>query len=221
MDILAARKKAAEKARSRQKPEPTEPASAPPASVQEATSPVEAESLSQTAVPEPQAMKTAASAAQETATPSEPTSGDESVETPMEELEMLSFRLGGEAYAVMVDDVREVLKLPDLTVVPNAPDYILGVISLRGTMLPIMDLCKRFGITAPARDEKSRIVVVNPDEEDVGLMVDRVTGVLKIMPDDVKPTPENIEHGAEYLRGIVRKEDKLYILLDLVKAVGK
>ncbi len=133
---------------------------------------------------------------------------------------MLSFRLGGEEYAVMVDDVREVLKLRDLTVVPNTPDFILGVISLRGTMLPIVDLCKRFGITQGVRGEKSRIVVVNPDEEDVGLMVDRVTGVLKIMPEEIKTTPENIEHGAEFLRGIVRKEDKLYILLDLVKAIG-
>ncbi|MGE5172341.1 MAG: chemotaxis protein CheW [Betaproteobacteria bacterium] len=217
MDILAARKKAAEKAQSRLKPEPP----SAPASAQETTSPVEAESLSPTAVPEPPTVEAALSAAHEIAAESEPTSGDESVETPAQEMEMLSFRLGGEEYAVMVDDVREVLKLPDLTVVPNAPDYIHGVISLRGTMLPIMDLCKRFGITPAARDEKSRIVVVNPDEEDVGLMVDRVTGVLKIMPEEIKPTPENIEHGAEYLRGIVRKEDKLYILLDLEKALGK
>ncbi len=141
-------------------------------------------------------------------------------EAPVREIELLSFRLGGEEYAVTVDDVREVLNLRDLTPVPNTPGYVLGVTSLRGAMLPVVDLCKRLGLTPGVRDDKSRIIVVNPDEEDVGLIVDRVTGVLRIMPDAVKPAPENVEQGAEFLRGIVRRDDKLYILLDLQKAVG-
>jgi purine-binding chemotaxis protein CheW len=145
---------------------------------------------------------------------------DEAEQAPAQELELLSFRMGGEEYAVTVDDVREVLKLRDLTPVPNTPGYILGVTSLRGIMLPVIDLCKRLGLTPGVRDDKSRIIVVNPAEEDVGLMVDRVTGVLRIMPDAIKPAPENVEQGAEFLRGIVRRDDKLYILLDLEKAVG-
>ena len=139
---------------------------------------------------------------------------------PIQDLELLSFRLGGEEYAVMVKDVREVLKLFYLTAVPNAPDYILGVMSLRGTMLPIIDLGRRLGISAHARDDKSRIIVVSTGDEEVGLMVDRVSGVIRIPPDGVKPTPENIEQGAEFLRGIARKDDRLYILLDLEKAAG-
>ncbi len=213
MDILAARKKAAEKARLRHKPEQASPAGPPAEETGEVAGmnePAQAPQIPEAAAP---------TAGHSSESPEAPPA-DEPAVVPAQEMEMLSFRMGGEEYAVMVDDVREVLKLRDLTVVPNTPDFILGVISLRGTMLPIVDLCKRFGITPGVRDEKSRIVVVNPDEEDVGLMVDRVTGVLKIIPEEIKTTPENIEHGAEFLRGIVRKEDKLYILLDLVKAIG-
>jgi purine-binding chemotaxis protein CheW len=123
-------------------------------------------------------------------------------------------------YAVPVADVREVLKSYYLTTVPNTPDYILGVMSLRGAMLPIIDLCKRFGLAPGAKDEKSRIVVVSSADEEVGLVVDQVTGVFRILPDEVKPVPENLEQGAEFLRGIVRTDDRLYILLDLEKALG-
>jgi purine-binding chemotaxis protein CheW len=151
-----------------------------------------------------------------TESPSEHDAG----ETAAHEIELLSFRLGAEAYAVLVKDVQEVLKVRDLTLVPNAPSYILGVTSLRGTMLPVIDLCKRFGLLPGARDEKSRIIVVSLNDENVGLIVDRVTGVLRIMPEAIKPTPENIEQGAEFLRGIARKDDILYIVLDLEKAVG-
>jgi purine-binding chemotaxis protein CheW len=140
--------------------------------------------------------------------------------TPQQELELLSFRLGGEEYAVLVADVREVLKNYYLTIVPNSPDYVLGVMSLRGTMLPIIDLCKRFGLAPGAKNEKSRIVVASSADEEAGLLVDQVTGVFRILPDEIKPVPENIEQGAEYLRGIVRTADRLYILLDLEKAVG-
>ncbi len=145
---------------------------------------------------------------------------DETVEIPAQEIEMLSFRLGGEEYAVMVEIVREVLKRRELTMVPNAPDYILGVISLRGTMLPVIDLSIRLGIPRGFRDEKSRIIVASPGEEDLGLIVDRVTGVHRIREDEIKPPPENIEHGGEFIRGIVRKDNKLYIVLDLVKVVN-
>ena len=150
----------------------------------------------------------------------DPPSEDEEGDTRADEIDLLSFRLAGEAYALLVKDVREVLKIRSLTPVPNAPSYILGVTALRGTVLPVIDLCVRFGLPSGIRDDKSRIIVAHSGEEDVGLVVDRVTGVLRTMPDAIKPTPENIEQGAAFLRGIVRKDEKLYILLDLEKAVG-
>jgi purine-binding chemotaxis protein CheW len=223
MDILAARKKAAERARSQQKQEQ----SAALQPVKPQTSMIGETPLDSEACPP--ANEVVQTSQDVEIRPSEPQAAEavsqeidqEHANTPTREIEMLSFRLGSEEYAVMVESVREVLKRRDLTMVPNTPDYIPGVISLRGAMLPVIDLCIRLGITLGARDEKSRIIVVSPDDEDVGLIVDRVTGVHRINEDEIKPPPENIEHGGEFLRGIVRKDDKLYIVLDLVKAVGR
>jgi len=172
------------------------------------------------AIVEPSPTVSAASAAPDTTATVPPSAAGDSEAAQQQEIEMLSFRLGGEEYAVLVADVREVLKIYQPTSVPNSPDYILGIMSLRGTMLPIIDLCRRFGLPAGVQDEKSRIVVVSSGEEDVGLLVDRVTGVFRILSDDIKPAPENVEQGSEFLRGIVRKGERLYILLDLEKAVG-
>jgi purine-binding chemotaxis protein CheW len=227
MDILAARKKAAEKARTRPEPEPAPAAESRPVEEDRAAVP-----------PEPAAPPVPAAAPQQPAQTAPPAPADAvplALESPgqgetagagagekeaTQELELLTFRLGAEEYAVMVDDVREVLKLRDLTEVPNTPEYILGVTSLRGTMLTVIDLGRRLGLAPGVRDERARIVVASPDEEDVGLLVDRVTGVLKIRDEEIKPPPENVEQGAEFLRGIVRKDDRLVILLDLAKAVG-
>lgn len=218
MDILAARKKAAEKARSRQSSEAGEPGA--PSPTQGATAPRADEPIPEAPSSLPAPAAPPADAGTDKATEEAGDRGEAEQPPPLEEIELLSFRLGGEHYAVMVHDVREVLKLRDLTPVPNTPAYLLGITSLRGAMLPVIDLCARLGLTPGVRDEKSRIVVVSHDEEDTGLLVDRVTGVFRIAPDAVRPAPENIEQGAGFLRGIVRKDEKLYILLDLQKTVG-
>jgi purine-binding chemotaxis protein CheW len=216
MDILAARKKAAEKAASRPGSEPPSPAEPGQGGADDAARGPEAPPAAPVSPPPEPVSQTAAPAA--VAPDNAP--GDGNAKELSTELELLAFRMGGEEYAVTVDDVREVLKLRDLTAVPNTPEYILGVMSLRGTMLTVIDLGRRLGLAPGVRDERTRIVVVSSDEEEVGLMVDRVTGVLKIMPEGIKPPPENVEQGAEYLRGIVRKDERLVILLDLAKAVG-
>jgi purine-binding chemotaxis protein CheW len=225
MDILAARKKAMEraKARSEQQPEKAAEAPLPVPSEEEAlpapvlprtapTGPVEASPAKEVVLPAEEVLGTTAAAPA--------ASADERAETMQQEIELLSFRLGGEQYALPVADVREVLKVVQLTSVPNTPDYVPGIMSHRGTMLPILDLCRRFGLAPGVNDAKSRIVIVSVNDEEVGLLVDRVTGVFRIFPDEIKPAPENIEQREEFLRGIARKDDKLYILLDLKKAVG-
>ncbi|HTF99618.1 MAG TPA: chemotaxis protein CheW [Nitrospirota bacterium] len=219
MDILAARKKAAEKARERRLAQEQHPAEQEP---QQADVPEAQQGSDTRAAAEVHSDPRAGADSRPAApAPEQPMREQERVpEQTAAEIEILAFRLGSEDYAVMVSDVREVLRTRELTRVPNAPAHILGVASLRGTMLPVIDLCRRLGLTPGVRDEKTRVVVVNPDDEDVGLLVDRVLGVIRIPEDAVKPAPENPEHGADYLRGIVRKNDNLYIILDLVKAVG-
>lgn len=222
MDILAARKKAAEQASARNKPEPESAAPAAQPTQEQEAPPAPAESPPGGIVEPPAAVSvvSAVEAVPDTTVTVPPSSAGDSEATQQREIEMLSFRLGGEEYAVLVADVREVLKMFQLTNVPNTPDYILGVMSLRGTMLPIIDLCRRFGLPAGVQDQKSRIIVVSSADEELGLLVDRVTGVFSILPDEIKPAPENIEQGAEFLRGIVRQGERLFILLDLEKAVG-
>lgn len=148
-------------------------------------------------------------------------SGSEAAGSVSAKREMLGFRLGGEEYAVEIEKVREVTRLWGITPVPNSPEYILGVTSLRGSVLPVMDLCKRLNIQPGERDEKSRIIVVEVGGENIGIAADRVTGVLHISEEEIDPAPETIEDGAEYLAGIARKGGNLYILLDIEKAAGK
>ena len=221
MDILKARKKAAERKELRLKEEAPQPPVEKP--TQEAGPVPVMEMAPAVAVQAPVAGPSAGpSEILPTEAPlAEAAPGEAPAEPEATEQELLTFRLGEEAYAVLVNDVREVLKTRELTPVPNTPAYILGVTSLRGAMLPVIDLCPRLGLAPGVRDEKSRIIVVNTGEEDVGLVVDRVTGVLRVSADAIRPAPENIEQGAEYLRGIIRQDDVLYILLDLEKATRK
>jgi purine-binding chemotaxis protein CheW len=140
-----------------------------------------------------------------------------------QELEVLSFLLGSEEYVVPVERVREVLTPKEITPVPHTADYFLGVCSLRGTVMPVIDLNRRLGLAASTRDEKSRIIVVSLAQDDqIGLFVDRVRGVVRFLTSVVRPTPETVAQGAgaEFLKGIARKDDRLYILLDVEKAVG-
>ncbi len=222
MDILAARKKAAEQSGAAHKPaqEAATPAAQPAPEQAELTVPPESGSTPAEVVGLPATAAPASEMPLDAAKDVPVSSAGDREKTPEQESELLSFRLGGEEYAVLVADVREVLKSYHLTIVPNSPDYILGVMTLRGTVLPIIDLCKRFGLAQATKDEKSRIVVASSADEEAGLLVDRVTGVFRILPEEIKPVPENIEQGAEFLRGIVRTADRLYILLDLEKVVG-
>ena len=222
MDILAARKKAASQAKAQNKQEQAEPGPLPsvqtggPAPVvQEDPAPNGEASVAPVREASVTAAEKPATVPETQPSPAEPVEAA----TPSQEIELLAFRLGGEEYTLMVDDVREVLKIVPLTMVPNAADFILGVMSLRGKVTPIIDLCKRLGLQTGVRDAKSRIIVVSTDEEDAGLVVDRVTGVLRVFPDEIKPAPENVEQGAGYIQGITRKGERLYILLDLKKAV--
>jgi len=218
MDIVAARKKTAEWARKQKKAE-TE-STAPAHSV-----PAEKPSGTESHVPsssdaEKQPIMVKQVAVQEPRSENAPESEGAAREIHAQEIEMLSFGLGREEYVLPVDDVQEVLKSRELTKVTNSPPYVLGVTSIRGTVLPVLDLGRRLGLPPATRDDKARIIIISPNDEDAGILVDRVSGVVRISPDAIRPAPETIEQGAEFLKGIARKDDRLYILLDLHKAVG-
>src|SRR5512139_1148386 len=218
MDILSARKKTAERVQVQNEVETETPVLAQPAPAED---PPRAEGSEQSS-PAPEIQRSTVKDAAMKVPGSEsalvPEGADREIHT--QEIEMLSFLLGGEQYVLPVDDVREVLKSRELTIVPNSPPHVLGVTSIRGTVLPVIDLGRRLGLPPAVRDEKARIIIISPDDEDAGIVVDRVTGVVRISPDTIRPAPETVEQGAEFLKGIARKGDRLYILLDLNKAAA-
>src|SRR6202007_2905313 len=102
------------------------------------------------------------------------------------ELQVVGFRIGDETFGVRIGSVREIVRVPEITAVPNAPDTIEGVINLRGKIIPVMDLRKRFGHSDIQPDRKNRILVVELENKLVGLIVNAASEVLKIPPSEIE-----------------------------------
>ena len=136
------------------------------------------------------------------------------------ELQVVGFRIGRETFGLPISMVREIVRVPEITSVPNAPDYIEGVINLRGRIIPIVDLRKRFGDKSFARDKKNRIVVVELRSRAVGLIVNSASEVLRIAPSEIDE-PHNVfkEGELNYITGIGKLKGRLVILLDLDKVL--
>src|SRR4051812_26338225 len=111
------------------------------------------------------------------------------------DLHLVGFRIGRETFAVPIDLVHEIVRVPDITAVPDAPEYIEGVINLRGRIVSIVDLRKRFGEKEITRNKKNRILVVEVQDKYVGLIVDAASEVIKLPPADVDAPPNVFEEG--------------------------
>jgi purine-binding chemotaxis protein CheW len=130
--------------------------------------------------------------------------------------EYLTFFLGREEYAVAIERIREILKSPPITEVPRAPAHVLGVVMVRGEVIPILDPRGRLGLPAAAPGRLSRVVVVDAGEGPCGLLVDAVSQVVRLPPSAVEARPPSLGGPhAEYVAGLGRQGDGLYILLDL------
>jgi purine-binding chemotaxis protein CheW len=112
--------------------------------------------------------------------------------------------------------VREIVRIPQITAVPNAPDYIEGVINLRGQIIPVVDLRKRFRVGATESNKRNRIVVVEWEDRSIGLIVSSASEVLRIPPSEVED-PRNVfrEGELDYVTGVGKLNGRLVILLDL------
>jgi purine-binding chemotaxis protein CheW len=130
--------------------------------------------------------------------------------------QVVVFDVFNESYAVNIARVHEIIRLQQITIIPGAPQYIEGVINLRGKVIPVLDLRKRFGLQADEHTRSSRIVVVEINNQTLGLIVDGVSEVLRIPADRVEP-PSPLVAGIDsrYLRGIAKLENRLIVLLDL------
>jgi len=137
-------------------------------------------------------------------------------------LQLVIFQLAGEEFGVEIMQVQEIIRMPDITRIPQSPPYVGGVINLRGKIIVVINLDTRFGLEAKELDEDSRIIIVEVGESVVGMVVDSVSEVLQLPAADVEPAPEIISAKirADYLRGVGKLDDRLLILLDLEKVMS-
>src|SRR5215831_19686870 len=138
------------------------------------------------------------------------------------DLQVVGFRIGNETYGVKIGSVREIVRVPEITSVPSAPDLVEGVINLRGKIIPVMDLRKRFGQTEIQPDKKNRILVVELENKFVGLIVNAASEVLKIPPSDIEaPGSVFAEGESGYVTGVGKLKGRLIILLDISKLLQR
>ncbi len=143
-------------------------------------------------------------------------------EVKVTEKQLVIFNLGGEAYGLDIGTVREIIQLQAVTNVPGAAHSVEGVINLRGSVIPVVDLRKRFGLQEIERGKETRIVVISSAGQDIGIIVDSVTEVFRISSDSIEPPSSTITtEASEYLLGIVKLPDRLIILLDAEKVVTR
>lgn len=136
-------------------------------------------------------------------------------------LQLVTFKLGAEEFSVEILKVQEIIRLIELTRVPKAPSFIDGVINLRGNVIPVMDLRKRFGIEVTETTNDTRIIIVEIGEATVGFKVDAVNEVLRISTDTIEPPPSMVSGvDSEYIEGVGKLEDRLLILLNVDKILA-
>ncbi|MCH8745120.1 MAG: chemotaxis protein CheW [Chloroflexi bacterium] len=139
-----------------------------------------------------------------------------------DEQQLVVFDLASEAYGVDIGAVREIIRLQEITKVPRTPQFVEGVINLRGKVIPVIDLRKRFALQVAAETGDNRIVVVDIGGQDIGAVVDAVTEVLRITRDSIEPPASVITtDDSGYLLGIGKLDDKLIILLDLQQVLSQ
>ncbi|UOD35902.1 chemotaxis protein CheW [Deferribacteraceae bacterium V6Fe1] len=135
-------------------------------------------------------------------------------------IQLVGFKLGDEEYAIDVLKIQEIIRLIEITSVPRMDSYILGVINLRGKVIPVVDLRVRFELDKSDFDKKTRIIVVKFEKENIGFVVDEVTEVIRIDKSIVEPTPPLVGAvGQEYILGICKYLKRLIILLDIDRVV--
>lgn len=138
-----------------------------------------------------------------------------------EKFDLLVFRVGGEEYGVRVEHLSEVIRPSALTGVPRAPRHILGIYSLRGTIVPIIDLRRRLGLSETPVPKTARIVVTKSAVGLNGFLVDSIVGVQHVPIGNTGAVPDTVpEEGAVFLEGIARLDEKIVILLDVERVVA-
>jgi purine-binding chemotaxis protein CheW len=144
---------------------------------------------------------------------------------PRQTRQLVSFRIGGEEFGVDILMVQEIIRLPNITPIPNAPSFILGMINLRGKIIPVIDLRQRLRINGGGRsenDRRSRILIVEMFTHVTGFIVDSVSEVMKVADAEIEPTPHLVASSinAEYIQGVIKLPNRLIMLLDFTRILN-
>jgi len=138
-------------------------------------------------------------------------------EAARELIQLVSFTLDQEEYGVDVLKVREIIRMPVVTRVPNTPYYVEGVINLRGKVVPIISMRKKFTLTEAENSKETRIMVMDMEGELMGFIVDAVSEVIRISGSEIQPSPTMVSGGIdqECIAGVINQAERLLVLLDL------
>ena len=132
-------------------------------------------------------------------------------------LQLVSFNLGSEEFALDIGAVQEIVRMPEITKVPRSADFVEGVVNLRGKIIPVVDLRRRFQLPAGKNSKSTRIIIVTIGGRTVGMIVDGVSEVLRLGTDRIDAAPDLVTSAVDacFIRGIAKLEGRLLILLDL------
>lgn len=135
-----------------------------------------------------------------------------------EVLQWVTFQLEEETYGINVMQVREVLRYSEIAPVPGAPDYVLGIINLRGNVVTVIDTRSRFGLVEGEITDNTRIIVIESEHQVIGILVDSVAEVVYLRSSQIDTTPSvGTDESAKFIQGVSNREGKLLILVDLNK----
>ncbi|MBU0982022.1 chemotaxis protein CheW [Patescibacteria group bacterium] len=138
--------------------------------------------------------------------------------------QVVIFELDKEEYAVLITDIKEIIPIPEITAVPNAPDYVNGIFNLRGKIVVTLDLEKRFKFTRESTNKPTHILIVETDSGTYGLTVDNVKEILRVPTDSIKNTPDLLttKVGEDNIKGVIvlRDEARVIVLLDVIKILS-
>lgn len=136
-------------------------------------------------------------------------------------LQWVTFKLDNETYGINVMQVQEVLRYTEIAPVPGAPDYVVGIINLRGNVVTVIDTRSRFGLMPAEVTENSRIVVIEADKQVIGILVDAVAEVVYLKTSEIDTAPNvGNEESAKFIQGVCNRENELLILIDLNKLLS-
>ena len=145
-------------------------------------------------------------------------SANKNADSNDEVLQWVTFKLEEETYGINVMQVREVLRYTEIAPVPGAPDYVLGIINLRGNVVTVIDTRSRFGLMEGEVTDNTRIIVIESERQVIGILVDSVAEVVYLRSSEIDTTPSvGTDESAKFIQGVSNRDGKLLILVDLNK----